>query len=59
MWLHPYGWRELRWSMSWLRPGGKFNLKKLREKKYKALIPKYSCKFGILKWIITKHQGAL
>ena len=26
MWLHPYGnvgWRELWWSMSWQRPGGK------------------------------------
>ena len=45
--------------MSWLRPGGKFNLKKLREKKYKALIPKYSCKFGILKWEMTKHPGVL
>lgn len=26
MWLHPYGWRELPWSMSWLRPGGKYAL---------------------------------
>ena len=32
MWLHPYGWRELPWSMSWLRPGGK-----------KALIPRNTC----------------
>ena len=27
MWLQPCkskGWRELLWSMSWLRPGGKF-----------------------------------
>ena len=33
-------------------------LKNKREK-YKALIPKYSCKFGILKWETTKHPGAL
>ena len=24
MWLH-YKWRELLWSMSWLRPGDKFD----------------------------------
>jgi hypothetical protein len=49
MWLHPYikqGWRELRRSMSWQRPGGKF-LKIV-------LIPELSCIFWVLKMGVLK-----
>jgi len=53
MWLHFNTfekWRELQWSMSWLRPGGKIN---------KALIPGLSYNFGLLYCRNAKHQGAL
>ena len=46
-------WRELRWSMSWLRPGGKFI-------KIKALIPRLSCKkTWVFKMVVNETPGCV
>ena len=43
------GWRELQWSMSWLRPGGKF----------KALIPNLIIQFWDLILVKNKTPGSV